>query len=142
MKKENFSYSFKSSKTPETIFSLLLDVDQWWYGIYGETIKGESHQLNDEFSFEAGAGMHYSKQKLIELIPAKKIVWLVTDSRLSFLSDTGEWMNTKIGFDISRKEDKTEVTFTHEGLTPQIECYDQCSAGWTGYLDNLSKKLE
>ncbi len=141
MKKENFSYRFTSSRTPEAIFSLLLDVEQWWSGIYGETIKGESHQLNDEFSFEAGAGMHYSKQKLIELIPAKKVAWLVTDSRLTFLTNTGEWINTKIVFDISREGDKTLVMFTHEGLTPQIECYNQCSAGWTSYLDNLLKKL-
>ncbi|MFY0253531.1 SRPBCC domain-containing protein [Chitinophaga sp. 30R24] len=142
MKKENFAYSFTSSKTPEAIFSLLLDVEQWWSGLYGETIKGESRQLNDEFSFEAGGGMHYSKQKLIELIPTKRIVWLVTDSKLTFLSDPGEWTNTKISFDISREQDKTLITFTHEGLTPQIECYNQCSAGWTGYLDNLTKKLK
>src|ERR1700748_628582 len=102
MKKENFVYSFTSSKTPDAIFPLLLDVEQWWSGLYGETIKGKSHQLNDEFSFEAGGGMHYSNQKLIELIPDRRIAWLVTDSNLTFLSDPGEWTNTKIGFDIFR----------------------------------------
>ncbi len=141
MKKENFVYRFSSSQTPEAVFSLLSDVKQWWSGLYGETIQGESSQLHDEFSFEAGGGMHYSAQELVERIPGKKIIWLVTDSKLSFLSDTGEWTQTKFGFEISKEGDTTQVTFTHDGLTPQIECYDQCSAGWTGYLDNLAKKL-
>ncbi len=142
MKKENFTYSFKSSKTPEAIFELLLDIEQWWSGLFEETIEGKSHKLNDEFSFKAGNGVHYSKQKLIELIPNKRIVWLVTDSKLNFLSDPSEWTNTKICFDISREGDKTIVTFTHDGLTPQIECYTNCSGAWTGYLENLKKKLE
>jgi hypothetical protein len=142
MKTENFVYRFKSSKTPEAIFELLLNVEEWWSGLYEETIKGKSHKLNDEFSFKAGGGVHYTVQKLVELVPNKKIVWLVTDSKLTFLSDPGEWKNTKISFDISKEGDKTVVTFMHEGLTPQIECYDDCSTGWTGYLKNLEKKLK
>jgi len=144
MKKESFTYSFKSSKTPGAVFELLLDIEQWWSGLYEETIKGKSHKLNDEFSFEAGSGIHYSKQKLIELVPDKRIVWLVTTSRLNFLSDPGEWTNTKICFDISKEKDKdkTLVTFTHDGLTPRIECYNNCSGAWTGYLTKLKEKLK
>lgn len=142
MKKENFTYQFLSSKTPESIFELLLNVDQWWSGLYEETIKGKSHHLNDEFTFEAGQGMHYSKQKLVELVPNKKIAWMVTDSKLTFLNKVDEWTNSKLLFDISKEGDKTLVTFTHDGLTPQIECFNQCSSGWTGYLNNLKKKLK
>ncbi|MES2761779.1 MAG: SRPBCC domain-containing protein [Bacteroidota bacterium] len=142
MKKENFTYSFTSSKTAKEIFELLLNIEQWWSGLYEETIKGKSHQLNDEFSFKAGGGAHETVQKLVELVPNKKIVWLVTESNLTFLNDPREWTNTTICFDISEKEGKTTVTFTHEGLTPQIECYTACSSGWTGYLENLKKKLQ
>ena len=142
MKQENFTYRFKSSKTPGAIFELLLSIEQWWSGLYEETIEGKSHKLNDAFSFKAGNGVHYSMQKLVELIPDKRIVWLVTDSKLDFLNDPSEWTNTKICFDISREEDQTVVTFTHDGLTAQIECYDNCSAAWTGYLENLKAKLK
>lgn len=142
MKKENFTYSFKSSKTPKEIFELLLNIEQWWSGLYGESIKGKSQHVNDEFSFKAGGGMHYSKQKLVDLIPNKRIIWLVTDSNLNFLNDTGEWNNTKICFDILSEENKTMVTFTHKGLMPQMECYTNCSDAWTNYLERLEKKLE
>ena len=138
---QDFTYSFTSSKTPAAVFELLLHIDQWWSGQYEETIKGKSEKINDEFTFRAGGGAHYSKQKLVELIPNKKIVWLVTDSNLSFLSDTGEWIGTKICFDISMEGNQTKVIFTHDGLVPDIECYDACSGGWTKYLKQLKKKL-
>ncbi|MCE3225454.1 MAG: ATPase [Bacteroidetes bacterium] len=141
MKKDNFSYSFNTSKSPEEVYKLLLDIEQWWTGLYEETIKGKSKKINDEYTFEAGGGAHYSKQKLVELIPGKKIVWLVTDSNLSFLNSPSEWNNTKLCFDISIENNKTVVVFTHEGLVPKIECYNECSGAWTNYLDNLKKKL-
>ena len=142
MNKNNFSYSFKTSKKPGEVFELLLNIEQWWSGLFDETIKGESRNVNDEFTFKAGEGAHYSKQKLIEVIPNKKVAWLVTDSNLSFLKDTSEWNGSKINFEISSESDATTIAFTHEGLVPQLECYDACSGAWTGYLDNLKKKLK
>jgi hypothetical protein len=142
MTNKNFSYSFETSKTSGEVFQLLLQIPQWWSGVYEETITGKSEQLNDEFSFKAGGGVHNTKQKLVELVPNEKIVWLVTASNLTFLSDPGEWKDTRICFDISARNNRTLVTFVHEGLVPGIECYDACSSGWTQYLERLEKKLK
>jgi len=139
---ENYTYSFTTSKSPKEIFELLLNVKKWWSGIYEETITGSSQKLNDEFSFSAGGGMHFSKQKLVDLIPDQKIVWQVMESNLSFLDNPKEWENTKLIFDILVTGNGTRVIFTHEGLKPQIECYDQCSNAWTQYLHNLKNKLK
>ena len=141
MKKENFNYSFVTTRTAEEVFNLLLDVKQWWSGLHEETIKGKSQDTGDAFTFNAGGGAHYSKQELAELVPNKKIVWLVTDSKLSFLHDTAEWTGTKIRFDLAADGKNTKVTFTHEGLVPGIECFDSCSGAWTGYLHNLQEAL-
>lgn len=137
----NYTYRFTSDQSPEKIFDLLLTVDQWWSGIYAETIRGNSRKLNDEFSFLAGGGVHSTKQKLVELIPNKKIVWQVTESNLSFLDNPGEWENTRLVFDIVDKGGRTQITFTHEELKPQIECYEECSNAWTQYFQNLEKKV-
>jgi hypothetical protein len=129
-------------KSAKEIFDLLQNIEKWWSGIYEETIKGKSQKLNDEFSFSAGGGIHFSKQKLVALIANKKIVWHVTESNLSFLKNPEEWKNTKLTFDISETKNETKVTFTHEGLEPNIECYGSCSNAWTQYFQNLETKLK
>jgi hypothetical protein len=138
---KNFTYSFESSKPAETIFETLLDVRKWWNGVYNETITGESKDVNDVFTFLAGGGVHETTQRMIEMIPNKKVEWLVTKSKLTFLKKPDEWMNTKFNFELSGKENKTKVTFTHVGLQPEIECYDDCSTGWMQYLKKLEQKL-
>jgi len=141
MADKNFQLSFTTTKNAHQVYNQLLDVKNWWSGLYNETISGESSKLNDEFTFSAGGGAHFSKQKLIELIPDKKIKWEVKESNLSFLTQTNEWTNTKICFDIEQLKTKTKVTFTHEGLVPQIECYGGCSGAWTKYLENLKNEM-
>ena len=142
MKNQSFQYDFTTSKKPSEIFKHLIDPKNWWVGLFGETIEGKSKHLNDEFSFRAGDGVHYSNQKLIELVPNKKITWLVTESKLSFLKNPNEWAGTKICFDVEIESDKTKITFTHNDLVPQIECYGGCSSAWTQYLQNLKKHLQ
>lgn len=138
---DSFSFTFSSTKSPEVIYETLLDIKSWWTGLYAEKITGASSKLNDEFSFSAGGGAHNTTQKLVELIPGKKIVWLVTQSNLTFLDQPDEWTNTKISFDIARTGDKTDVRFTHEGMVPQIECYDSCTGAWMQYMQLFSEKL-
>ena len=39
-------------------------------------------------------------------------------------------------------DDGCAVTFRHEGLTPQLECYDMCRAGWEQYVPSLRDYIE
>ncbi len=137
----DYTFYFESSFSIMDAFDHLLDVRRWWTGLHAEIIKGDTKKNGDEFTFSAGDGAHYSKQKLVELIPGKKIVWLVTDSHLSFLEKPNEWTGTKICFEISEKNDKSSIIFTHEGLNPEVACYNSCAPGWTQYLQILAKNL-
>lgn len=139
---KSYSYSFTTNQPPKEVFDVLLNIKQWWSGFYNETVSGSSKEVGDEFSFHAGGGMHITRQKLIEVIPDKKIVWEVTESNLSFLENTKEWQGTKLVFDISETANKTQVTFTHQGLEPQIECYGPCSSAWSEYLQQLEEKFQ
>jgi hypothetical protein len=142
MTNQNFQYSFTTSKNTSEVFSHLINPKNWWIGLFGETIEGKNESTNEEFTFRAGNDVHYSNQKLIELVTDKKIVWLVTESNLSFLKNINEWSGTKICFNIEKIDNKTKITFTHYGLIPQIECYVGCSNAWTQYLQNLQEHLK
>ncbi|MBN7803560.1 SRPBCC domain-containing protein [Algoriphagus aestuariicola] len=141
-KMDSYSYSFTTAKSPKEVFEFLQDVKQWWSGFYEESFEGSSQQLNHEFTFHAGGGMHITKHRLIESIPYQRIVWEVIESKLSFLENPKEWERTKLVFEISDSGGETRVKFTHEGLEPQIECYDQCSSAWSQYLTQLKEKFQ
>jgi len=136
MSNQNYTTTLLVDQTPEEVFNAVRNVRGWWSGYYSEVIKGDTEKLNDEFSFRAGDGVHYSKQKLVEVISNKKVVWLITESDLSFLEKRDEWTGTKVIFDISTKDNKTQLVFTHDGLIPAIECYNSCAPAWSQYLQN------
>src|SRR3989338_2600725 len=107
MNQHDFTHSFFVPQAPEEVFALLLNIPAWWSGIYEETITGESQQLNDEFSFLAGGGMHYSRHLLITLEPNERIAWQVTESKLTFLEEPNEWAGTTLCFDLAPEEKGT-----------------------------------
>ncbi len=125
MQTTDFTTTITVDQTPQEVFEAIITPQNWWSGEF----EGNTKDVNDEFTYRY-EDMHYSKQQVIESIPGKKVVWLVTESQLNFIEDKEEWTGTKIIFEISKKGDKTQLTFTHEGIKPEVECYDACSTAW------------
>lgn len=138
MKTQDYTVSITVNATAHQAFESINSVTKWWT----ENLEGHSKKLNDEFTVRFG-DVHMSTQKLVEVVPDKKVVWLITDSYLSFVpeKDRHEWTGTKISFDISSRDGKTTIQFTHVGLTPKLPCYGGCSGAWTGYIEGSLLKL-
>ena len=132
----SLTITFIVSQTPQEVFAAINDVRAWWSG----DIEGNTNQLGDEWTYRY-EDIHYSKQKITELIPSRKVVWLVQDSFLSFVKDTTEWNGTEIIFDVSAKGNETEVRFTHRGLVPVYECFSECSNAWGFYISGSLRNL-
>jgi hypothetical protein len=129
MKTEDFTTRLLVNTTPAEAFKAINNVKAWW----SSTLKGHSEKLNDAFFYQY-KDMHRSTQKLVEVIPDKRVVWLISDCMLSFVQKKDEWDGTTVSFDLSQKGDQTEIVFTHYGLVPAVECFDACCGGWNHYL--------
>jgi hypothetical protein len=132
----SYSTSYMVEQSPEEVFAAILDVGAWWTG----SVEGRSDELGAEFTYRHPP-QHYSLQRVIELVPGRRVVWQVTESHLSFISKPGEWTGSEIAFNIVPAADGTELQFTHVGLVPDIECFDACSTAWLHYVNGSLRSL-
>ena len=136
MNDQHFTTTFMVDQTPEEAIGAIKNVRGWW----SEEIEGSTDKLGDEFTYRY-KDVHSCKMKLIEVIPHKKVVWLVVDNYFNFTEDKSEWKGTRITFEVSEKDNQTEIRFTHLGLVPEYECFDICSNAWGSYMNGSLRTL-
>jgi Activator of Hsp90 ATPase homolog 1-like protein len=136
MSSQNFTTAFLVDQTPDQAFAAITDVRGWWSG----EIEGRTDAPGEEFTYRY-QDVHYTKQRISELVPGRKVVWQIVDAYLNFTDDPHEWTGTEVVFEVAPKGDQTEVRFSHIGLTPESECYDQCSSAWSFYIVGSLRRL-
>jgi hypothetical protein len=129
MEKKNFQTSISAKISPSGAIKRISKVPEWW----GINFWGHAKNLNDKFVIKMG-GDSFVDFTVSELIPGKRVAWLVTDCYMPWYSDKKEWANTKLIFDLAEHDGVTTLNFTHEGLTPEVECYKDCEIGWTHWI--------
>ena len=66
------------------------------------------------------------------------VQWTVNDC--SFLPD---WVGTRPTFTIAPVDgDASELQFRHHGLTPELDCIEQCTRSWDHFLESLREYVE
>ena len=136
MSTTDFTTSILVDQTPQQVFKAITDPRAWW----SEEIEGSTDKLNDEFDYHF-EDVHRCKMKLIEVVPDKKLVWLVLENYFRFTQDKSEWTGDKIIFEISPQDNKTQLRVTQEGLVPEKECFEICQGAWTTYIQKSMYNL-
>ncbi len=131
MSDPDYTTSFTADQSPEDVFVAINNVRGWW----SEDVEGDTDKLGAEFKVRF-QNVHRSNHKITEFVPGEKVVWHTTYSHLSFIKDVDEWTGTDIIFEITRKNDRTVLSFRHVGLIRAIECYDSCSSVWSHYINH------
>ena len=132
----DFTTTFTVDQTAARVFAAINDVRGWWDG----DIEGDTEHLGDVFTYRHEP-QHRSVQRITESIPGERVTWHVDDAELTFVEDRDEWIGTDIRFDISERDGRTEVRFSHLGLTPGVECYEACSTAWGYYVNTALRAL-
>jgi uncharacterized protein YndB with AHSA1/START domain len=135
MENKDFTTTVLVNETPEDVFAAINNIRGWW----SEDVDGSTDMPHHEFLYR---DKHlWSRMKITELTPAKKVVWQVVESQMDNFEGGREWNGTSLVFDISKKGEKTQIRFTHSGLTPQCECYAVCSNSWNFYINHSLRNV-
>lgn len=132
----DYTISFAVDQSPEEVFEAINNPRGWW----SEEIEGATDKLGGEFKYHF-QDLHRSTQKITALVPGRKVVWHVVDAEINFVKDRSEWQGTDVVFEIARQGGKTQLSFTHVGLTPGVECYGKCAGAWGFYINESLRGL-
>ncbi|HKC29016.1 MAG TPA: SRPBCC domain-containing protein [Jatrophihabitans sp.] len=117
------------------LFSSAAGVSRWWGPTEGHAAVGGTlvtsfgeHGVNAVRVLEAGPD---------------RVVWeSIAAEGTTPTAHTQEWLGTAMEFDIVPAGTGTELRFRHAGLTPQLECWDDCVAGWTHFMTSIETFAE
>ena len=100
-------------------------ISAWWGPITGTAVEG------GRFRADFGEGRYH--EIVVTSVEPHRVEW----TSAAAPHHHGEWEGTTMVFDLAPAGEGTRLSFRHAGLVPQLECYDNCSAGWTQVLASL-----
>jgi hypothetical protein len=125
---QNYHASIVSHINAEDAYEKISRVNEWW----ASDFEGSAKKLADVFTVHFGDT--FVVFKITEAIVGGKYAWHVQDCWLPWLNNKTEWSGTTIAFEISKENNAIKIDMTHIGLTPGIECYDNCKQGWDHFI--------
>jgi len=140
MNDESYRTTVLVDATPDRAYDAVNDVRGWW----SQDLDGRTDTIGAEFDYRGnqdGVNLHRARIRVVDLVPAERVEWLVLDNWMSFIDDQAEWTGTRIVFEISPTESGSEIRFSHLGLVPSYECYDACFDAWTFFLQSSLREL-
>jgi uncharacterized protein YndB with AHSA1/START domain len=120
------------SSSPKDAYKALTTLEGlsgWWTG----DTQGES-KVGGVIRFRFGDHGGFD-MKVTALDPARRVLWDVLDG-------PGEWIGTKIHFELRQEGDFTIVLFKHEGWKEPTESMHHCSTKWATFLMSLKSLVE
>lgn len=109
------------------------DLEGWWAVRTERTDTGFTVRFNNShasFAVDPGA-------------TPQEFGWTCTDAHMIIedVPDPREWVGTRLLWSIAPTDTGCAVTMTHQGLGPQIDCFDVCTRGWQHFFEVSLKAL-
>ena len=137
----NFQKTIQVTTTKENVFeAVTTGISNWW----GNVDNSNIFEIGDEFSifFEEQTEWRFVISKLEKF---NEVRWKCIHANHTFSGLNGikkEWLDSEIIFNFKELEENTfELYFEHNGLTPDLNCYEICDAGWTYFIVTSLKQF-
>jgi hypothetical protein len=135
---EDFTAVLNLSASPAVVSALFTSaggVSRWWGPTEGDGAVGGT--LTTSFG-EHGV----NTMRVLEAGPARVVWESVAPDTMPPTAHTQEWLGTTMEFDFVPAGTATELRFRHAGLTPQLECWNDCFAAWTYFMASIESCAE
>ena len=143
MSKEHYQQTITVNASPAEVYqALTTGYDHWWTATQGKTFQ----QVGDNIAFTFPPNVSNWTLQAKSLTPNLQVILECVEAHHVIIDKPGssetEWLGTTMTWDICSDGDKTIIDFSHQGLVPQLACYDVCSAGWDHFfVDSLQAYL-
>jgi uncharacterized protein YndB with AHSA1/START domain len=132
---DDYTYEMQVHVPREQIIAAVTDdtlISRWWTAVTWSERDGADVRLfvrDDEpfvnFTVEHAPG-------------TGDVTWAVTECAVE-----ADWVGTQPSFSVQPHDDGTcTLRFHHVGLSPAVECFAQCRAGWNHFMPSLHQFLE
>ncbi|MBG6158910.1 MAG: SRPBCC domain-containing protein [Roseibium album] len=142
MNGRNYKKSIRVIATKEVAFdALTAGIDKWWTSEAG---KFENEGDVAKFGFAGRKGYWSFKATKLDpdLVEWECVEALHIHDGLPDETET-EWLGTRAVWSIEEKDGVTDIQLEHQGLTPDLHCYEVCEAGWDMFfVDSLKAYLD
>tara|TARA_Y100000052_G_scaffold13882_1_gene13526 strand:+ start:183385 stop:183894 length:510 start_codon:yes stop_codon:yes gene_type:complete len=137
---ENYLEKIRVAATPEQSFQAVArQMEKWWT----VTTEGAFERVGDRVTvrflpdygywiFEASVMNESNRLEMICVEAHHKV-----EGQPKEIDQ--EWLGTNIIWQFETVGDKTEITMTHDGLTPSLNCWGICLDGWNHFFKNSLK---
>lgn len=125
----NYITRIQVNANPREAEKAISQVAGWW----AKNFEGSAAKLRDRFTVRFGET--FVDFEIVDLIPGDTIVWEVKDCFLHWQVDKTEWNGTRVVWELIPENNGTKIIMTHIGLTPEVECYENCRSGWTEHIN-------
>jgi uncharacterized protein YndB with AHSA1/START domain len=129
----SYQSQVRFSRPADVVFDALTSLRGlagWWSPVTGSGV--------------AGGELRFTHQQVDALVISvdtadrpRSVAWTVRRYTLN-----PEWAGTHITFLVHPDDGGSTLEFQHQGLTPQLECYEHCSRGWDHFLPSLRDYVE
>ncbi len=143
MTRQSYTKTIDVEARPPAAFEAVTQgVEHWW-------TRPDQPMINigDRAKFTFPPGVSYWTFELSGMTRSTWVEWTCVDALHIHEGQPKEieteWLNTKVLWQISEHEGGSRIELRHDGLTPDLLCYDVCEAGWDlFFLGSLKQFLD